>query len=207
MNINDLKNVADIAQAISASIALLAAGWWAWSNARIEGKFEESLSIATLVKVFRSQTPHLRILEIRLDLKNVGKVPCQIDLARSTVTVSCVTVTSQDPNVVWQSEPYFSGRLEHDPRAILNIPVGASMARVTFAGVPHPGLYGIRALLALTKVGSKRFYRRLGEQFPKDWQSPENAVYWDDSVIIATDAETLSTAPNNALQPTAFGGG
>ena len=202
MSVDDWKNVADIAQALSASIALLAAGWWAWNNARIEGKFDESLSVTISVKVFRSHTPGLKILEVRLDLKNVGKVPCQIDLARSTVTVSRVTVTPQDPNVTWQAEPYFSGRLEQDPSAIVNIPVGASLARVTFAGVPHPGVYGVRALLALTKAGTKRFYKRLGRPFPQDWQISENAVHWDDSVIIATDTEDLRAAPNRPLQPT-----
>jgi hypothetical protein len=201
MAVEDWKNAAEIVQGFSASVALLAGGWWAWRNAQIEARYEESLELTIRVRVLRSQDPTLRVLEIRLAVKNAGKVPCQVELARSAISVSRVDATAQAPNVVWQADPYFVGRLEEDPKAVMNVPVGAGAARVTFVGVPHPGLYGVRAQLALTEANTRRYYKRLKMPFPKDWRSPENAVYWDDSVMVTTEGETAGHARDGAMAP------
>lgn len=183
------KTVAETVASVLTSGALLIGGYWAYRKLIVQGEHEESLAVSVTARVLVPDQPKFRILEIRCELKNTGKVPCQIDLERSTVTVSTVVVDPIQDKLIWKAVPYYSGAMG-EPGTLFNVPVGASMDRVHFVGVPHPGLYGVRVLLAQTEKSARAFYRRMGKPFPTDWIKPELAPAWDDSVIVSTTSDS-----------------
>ncbi|MFA6002279.1 MAG: hypothetical protein WC828_09265 [Thermoleophilia bacterium] len=183
MQLGDLKTSAEIAESVIKSVALVVAGLWAYRRFIVEGEHEESLCLTIGTKVLPSDRADVRLVEVRCDLRNVGKIPCQVELESSTVSVSRVGGDIKDGNVVWQANPYFHARFGTNGD-LFNIPVGAAMSRVTFVAVPHPGVYGVRVIIAQTEQAARLFYRRMKLPFPADWKA--NPSGWDDSVIIST---------------------
>lgn len=183
MDLSNWKTLAETVESVLKSGAIVIGGWWAYRKWFVQAEHEESLDVKVAAKVLPSDKPDLRILEIRCELKNVGKVPCQVDFARSTVTVSSVGVDSDGKNISWQAAPLSHGPIDGEGSLCI-VPVGACLSRVHFVGIKHPGVYGVRVLFAQTEAGARTFYKRLHVPFPKNWV--DNPPGWDDSTIVST---------------------
>src|SRR5579859_3155321 len=160
------KNIAEGTESFLKSVAIILAGFWAYWKLFLFAERETSISSVLSAKVLPCTNKHLRMIEIRTRLKNHGKVPCQIDLAHSCVSVSSVVIThaSQSEPVAWHDEPYFFKR--GSEASLLNIPVGATKDEVQFVVVRYPCVYRVCTFYAQTEQDMRVFHRRIRQPLP-----------------------------------------
>jgi len=202
MSLDTWKTVAETVESFTKSAGLIAAGVWAYWKLFVYGEHESSISSSLQAKVLPCSSQHLRIIEVRAILTNHGKVPSQLDLGRSKLTISYVVVEEAPSKLSWSRKPYFSQAVA-TPKSLLNIPVGAEKHEVQFVVVPHPGVYHIDTFYALTKRVARQFYRRMGEAYPTDLD--EHRPGWANEMIVSTESpsgtivESIEKDPVNGI--------
>jgi hypothetical protein len=183
MDWNSFKIIVDIFNILVTTGAIIIGGIWAYKKLFIEAEHETSITVSLNCKLLNSNRKNLKILEIRAIVNNNGKIPCQIDLPNSRIFINIVNINEDLMQFVAQEEEYLSLH-SFKESGVINIPVGASANVVDFTPIEHPGIYRVEVFLAQTKQAGKKFYRRIGEPFPDDWD--ENPSGWSDEIILNT---------------------
>ncbi len=179
------KEIAETIESILKSIAVVAAGCWAYWKLFLHAEHETSISPGLDVAVLDCGVTNRRVLEIRSTLENRGTVPCQLDLQRSTVTVRILNLPVDSQAIdVRTCQCLYEGFVSEED--ILNIPVGASKDEVVSVPVPHPGTYHVNVFFAQTERDARKFYRRVRMKIPGD--SHENWPGWANEKIVSTYA-------------------
>jgi hypothetical protein len=189
VNWQHAKDVAETVESILKSIGLLVAAAWAYWKFFLQAERETSISSRLQVSVLHCQESGHRLLEVRTTLTNNGKVPCEIDLSQSTVSVSQVTLEEQNSIVSCRTKLYAEGGASGDD--LLNVPVGASMDIVEIVAVGHPGVYNISTFFAQTEQNKRLFYKRLRMTPPKDLS--KDLVGWRSAAVILTHAPNMAS--------------
>jgi len=181
------KEVAETVESILKSAGLMVAAAWAYWRFFLQAERETSISSKMQVTVLPCEETGFRLLEVRSTLTNGGKVPCEIDLSRSTLRVDSLYL--KDSGVSCDTKPFYKKDLGGEA---LNVPVGSSSDRVQFVPVRHPGIYFVETFFSQTERDMRILYKRLGRRAPKNLG--DRRIGWFNAAVISTHAASLEEA-------------
>ena len=148
----DWINGLDAFESLMTGLALGVAGVWAFIKFVMEGYDEPSLHVKVICTLLNETAGATRMVSVRAEVTNVGKVPCQVNVPKSTLETSIVKGSAGGPTPVLEPrQPIMLGNDE-----IRNIPPGSTTAFVSFFQIDQPAVYGVVVFVHLAERAVRR---------------------------------------------------
>jgi len=154
MNLTDWKDVTEIGKDVVSAAAIIIGGWWSYKKFFREADGEPSIEIKLECDVVATEDSGVRLLTIKSELCNNGKIPSVIFSERSIIDVYKINPDTQTRTLYCQCDYYKNYQT-------FNIPVNGKMNVLDYAYIEHPGIYHVNVFFAQSAIDNKKFRDRI----------------------------------------------